>query len=268
MTGRAPAAEAWAQALGEWGIPKAILEAAPQEPWQFPPDLFTWTPDPGPLGTSGRRAAEAIPEGGSVLDVGVGGGRASLSLMPPAAFIVGVDSNTKLLARFEEGAARLGVAHQAVAGKWPDVADQVEPQDVVVCHHVVYNVADLVPFARALTDHARARVVVELTLRHPTANLNEAWRVLHGIVRPTRPTAGDAIAVLGEMGLQVTAEATERDLTPAGHHRDRAEVVAFARRRLCVGPERDAEIDALVGPDSQSPSRHVVTVWWPGQAPR
>jgi SAM-dependent methyltransferase len=220
------------------------------------------------LSASRRRAAEAIPEGGSVLDVGVGGGRASLSLVPPAALVVGVDSDADLLATFAEGASRLGVAYEAVAGKWPHVADQVAPQDVVVCHHVVYNVADLVPFAQALTDHARFRVVVELTVQHPAANLNEAWRVLHGIERPSRPTAGDAIAVLGEMGLKVTAEATERDLTAAGHDRDRAQVVAFARRRLCVGPERDAEIDVLLGPDSESPSRHVVTVWWPGQAPR
>jgi len=29
-----------------------------------------------------------------------------------------------------------------------------------------------------------------------------------------------------------------------------------------VGPERDAEIDVLLGPDSASPSRQVATLWW------
>ncbi len=135
---------------------------------------------------------------------------------------------------------------------------------MVVCHHVVYNVADLVPFARALTDHARFRVVVELTAEHPMSNLIEAWRELHGLERPTRPSAGDAVAVLEEMGLSVSTESSRGRPRHASH--DRAHVVAFARRRLCVGAERDAEIDALLGPEFESPPRPVVTVWWDGQA--
>lgn len=201
-----------------------------------------------------------------MLDVGVGGGRASLSLVPPASLVVGVDQSADMLAVFSEAASSLGVARQTVQGRWPDVAGAVPVCDVVVCHHVFYNVSDLAPFARALTDHARRRVVVELTAQHPTANLNPAWRALHGIERPTRPTAADAVAVLEEMGLPVGFEAGEREIAAAGSARDRAAVVAFARRRLCVGPERDAEIDALLGPDSASPSRHVVTIWWDGRA--
>ena len=197
-----------------------------------------------------------------MLDVGVGGGRASLPLAPPAALVTGVDVSQELLDTFSQAARGAGVAYRAVAGRWPDVAAQVGPADVVVCHHVLYNVADLVSFARALTDHARVRVVVELTAQHPAANLTPAWRALHGIERPTRPVAADAVAVLREMGLTVHAEPGWRALAPAGDGRDRAAVVAFARRRLCVGPERDAEIDVLLGPDSASPSRQVATLWW------
>jgi SAM-dependent methyltransferase len=261
------AAEAWAQALGEWAIPAAIRDAAPADPWRFPVSLFQWAPEEaGGAAASRRRAAEAIPEGGSVLDVGVGGGRASLALVPPAALVVGVDSNPELLAGFAETAGRHGIAYRSVPGRWPDVASEVAVHDVVVCHHVFYNVAQLVPFALALTDHARSRVVVELTTRHPMSNLNQAWQVLHAIERPTRPMAGDAIAVLGEMGLHVTAEASERELTPAGAPgRDRSQLVAFARQRLCVGPERDAEIEDLLGPDLEQPARQVVTIWWPGR---
>ncbi|MDQ6948042.1 MAG: methyltransferase domain-containing protein [Actinomycetota bacterium] len=269
MTTRQPAAEAWAEALGEWAIPAAILDAAPEEPWRFPPALFVWTPEQAASDStvdtvSRRRAIEAIPAGGSVLDVGVGGGRASLPLVPPAALVVGVDSSGELLATFDATAAQAGVARRSVLGKWPDVADQVEPQDVVVCHHVAYNVADLVPFARALTGHARFRVVLEMTAEHPMTNLNEAWRVIHGIERPSRPTASDAVAVLEEMGLRVTAEAHQRRLSPVKPIR--ADVVAFARRRLCVRAERDPEIDRLLGPDFESRLREVVTVWWDGQA--
>jgi SAM-dependent methyltransferase len=273
VTGGATAADAWAAALGEWAIPQEILDAAPETPWSFPRALFAWTPernaaaesDAGsPMPTSRQRALEALPEGGSVLDVGVGGGRASLPLAPPAGLVVGVDSSEELLAAFGQAAQHVGVDYRAVLGTWPDVAGQVGPADVVVCHHVAYNVADLAPFARALTDHARNRVVMELTATHPTSNLNPAWRALHGLERPTRPTADDAVAVLEEMGLRVIAEPNQRVVTPSG--RDRAEVVAFARRRLCVGPERDAEVERLLGPEFERPLRDVVTVWWDGQA--
>ncbi len=262
------AAEAWADGLAGWKVPQHILDAAPESPWGYPPSVFAWTPERAAAEAdqtpSRRRALEALSEGGTVLDVGVGGGRGSLPLAPPASLIVGVDPSAELLAAFAAAAERLGVAHRAVHGQWPAVAAEVEPQDVVVCNHVVYNVPDLVPFAAALTDHARRRVVVELTAEHPASNLNEAWRVLHGLERPSSPSAADAIAVLREMGLDVGVEEGERRLTPAGGNR--ADVVAFARRRLCVGPERDAEVDALLGPDFEAPLRRIVTIWWDGTA--
>lgn len=262
------AATDWAEALAGWAVPKEILDAAPEGPWGFPPALFAWTPErvAAEMGTtpSRERALEALSDGGSVLDVGVGGGRGSLPLVPPAALVVGVDPSADLLASFAESAERLGVASRTVHGQWPAAAGEVGPQDVVVCHHVVYNVADLVPFAAALTDHARRRVVLEMTAEHPASNLNEAWRVLHGVERPTSPGAGDAVAVLREMGLDVHVEEGDRRFTPAGGNR--AELVTFARRRLCLGPERDAEVEALLGPDFESPLRRVFTLWWAGGA--
>ena len=268
MTGTA--AGQWAESLASWAIPQEILDAAPDPtPWRFAPAVFAWTAEraavEGSVVTASRsRALEAIPEGGTVLDVGAGGGRASIPLSPPAGLVTAVDSSAELLAAFREAAEREGVPHRTVEGAWPDVAGQVDVADVVVCHNVFYNVADLVPFARALTDHARLRVVVELTVNHPASNLNDAWRALHGLERPTKPTAGDAVEVLQEMGLEVAWEESERRLAP--ETRDRAEVIAGARQRLCVGPERDTEIDTLLGDATQQPLRRILTVWWDGAA--
>ena len=208
---------------------------------------------------SRRRALEALSDGGSVLGVGAGGGRASLPLAPPASLVTAVDSSEELLHAFVDAAVREGVPHRTVFGKWPDVASEVEPNDIVVCHNVVYNVAELPPFIRALSERARRRVVVELTVNHPASNLNAAWKGLHGLDRPTRPTAEDAIAVLLEMGLDVAWEESERQVMPAS--RDRADLVANARQRLCVGADRDPEIDRLLGPDLERPLRRIVTVW-------
>ena len=212
---------------------------------------------------AGRFALEALGSGGSVLDVGVGGGAGSLPLVPPAALVVGVDEGEDMLAAFAAGADRVGVAHREVQGRWPDVAGAVEIVDVVVCHHVFYNVADLAPFAAALTDHARRRVVVELSYDHPTSPLNPLWKAIHGIERPMSPTADDAVAVLSELGLHVVREDMER---PFGGDIDRAEQLASIRRRLCVGPERDAEIEAVLDGPSGPVRRRIVALWWKGGA--
>jgi hypothetical protein len=93
--------------------------------------------------------------------------------------------------------------HAEIAGRWPDVADQAPVAAVVVCRHVVYNAADLAPFLAALHGHAERRVVVELTELHPQSDLGPLWKAIHGIDRPSVPTAQDAIDVAGALGYDV-----------------------------------------------------------------
>lgn len=265
MTGHA--ARRWRDDLESWAIPAEILDAAPESPWVCPPALFARaaeealdkqpdTPTPSLL-----RAMEVLPENGSVLDVGAGGGAASLPLCPPAATVTAVDQSPQMLQRFAELAGRQGIEHREVEGPWPDVAGEVGAVDVVVCNHVLYNVADLVPFVAALTDHARNRVVVEITAEHPQASLNPLWEHFHGLARPTGPTADDALAVLHELGLEVGVEEFEGPMRWHNHNHD--EVVAFVRRRLCLPAERDPEVAALLPPPVARPH---VALWWDGAA--
>ena len=264
-------AEFWAEALDEWAIPKNILERAPSNPWEFPPALFARIAEQAKsnaaASVSRRRALDVLPPEGSVLDVGVGAGAASLPLAPPAGLLVGVDDLAGMLREFSDKADQLPVAHSEVLGRWPGVAPLVDAADVVVCHHVLYNIRELVPFVAALTDHARLRVVVEMTATHPTSVFNPLWLALHGIERPTIPTADDALAVIGAMGIEAHSERSETQWTGPGG--DRAEVVAYISRRLCIGPERASEVDALLGPDGPElvpAHREVVTAWWSGRA--
>jgi len=264
VTTNGTAAGRWAEALAAWAIPEEILAAAPEGPWSFPPELFARMAEralaePVPTPTR-RQAAAAVPEGGVVLDVGAGGGAASLPLAPPAGRLVAVDQSRDMLEHFARGARARDVDHEEIQGSWPDVAAEVEQADVVVCHHVVYNVADLVPFVEALSAHARRRVVLEMTARHPQTSTNPLWLELHGVVRPSTPGAGDAVAVLEEMGLEVAWEPFERPA--ADDDDDLADVVAFLRRQLCVGPDRDGDIEALVRHHGREPLRQAVAVWW------
>ena len=263
--GDGPAARRWAEQLAAWAIPEEILAAAPESPWHFPTTIFAG-PDPEAADSpSRRRAREALPEGGTVLDVGVGGGAAGLGLVPPAGRLVGVDESAELLASFAARASERGIAAEQVQGRWPDVAGSVGSADVVVCHHVFYNVPDLAAFATALTDHARRRVVVELTGVHPVVSTNPLWRHFHGLERPEGPSAADAAAVLAEAGIDFGEERVER---PPRRIVDRAEWVAFTRRRLCLPVDREPEVAALLDEQPQVPPGEVVTFWWDGSAPQ
>lgn len=199
-----------------------------------------------------------------MLDVGVGAGAGSLPLAPPAGAITGVDSSQALLDAFVELASARGVSHRAVLGSWPAVAEEVEPADVCVSHHVLYNVADLGPFVSALTSHARRRVVVELTATHPQSSLNDLWRHFHRLERPRGPTGDDAIAVLAEIGIDAHVE---RWTSPSFHDRShRQHVIESVRRRLCLSPERDPEISELLDGSGFMAPREMVTIWWPSTA--
>jgi hypothetical protein len=70
--------------------------------------------------------------------------------------LTAVDSHAGMLAALTERAVRLGLTAHTVEGRWPDVAGEVPVADVVVCHHVAYNVPDLASFAVALTPATRA----------------------------------------------------------------------------------------------------------------
>jgi SAM-dependent methyltransferase len=267
------AAERWRFDLASWAIPQDILDAAPESPWGHPVELFANRADAAvkQLTLSDELALEGLPEGGTVLDVGCGAGASSLPLASRAGLIIGVDGSPGMLEAFRKRAAGAGVELHAIEGTWPEAADRTPVADVVVCHHVAYNAPDLGEFVRSMTDHARRRVVMELTTRHPLSNLNDLWMRFHGLQRPTRPTADDAVAVLREAGLEpVKLEWTP---PPSMGFRRREEVVLFVRRRLCLRAERDPDIAEAISGSLEDhdgtfwfPPRPVVTLWWEGKA--
>jgi hypothetical protein len=266
-------AEGWRNAMRDWALPDAILAAAPESPWGFPVELFRSRAElatPGDLTFSNRRSRDALPAGGTVLDIGVGAGAASLPLRPRCSLIVGIDSSAAQLSEFRRQAHRAKVAVRTIKGEWPAVSRRSPVADVVVCNHVAYNVADLAPFVLALTAHARRRVVMEMTSRHPTAWMADLWWRFHALRRPARPDANDAVSVLRSLGLKVHRHA---EVTPgrAGGFAHREDAVAWIRRRLCLDATRDAEVAAALGErlthdggfwTVRPPVEPVVTVWW------
>lgn len=256
--------ERWRAGLELWRIPEEIAARAPADPWGHSPTRFAERTDRAlaePEGPTLARVAEALPPGGSVLDVGAGTGAASLPLAAALGELVAVDVSDAMLAELTSRAERLGVPARVVRGRWPAVAAETPAADVAVCAHVVYNVPDLAGFLTELTRHARRRVVLELTGRHPLSWLNPLWQHFHGVTRPSRPTARDVIDIAERLGYDVRHESRQAPLTRFTELEDLAE---SACRRLCLGPERaDDVIAAVVELDMWPvPRDRWFTLWW------
>lgn len=244
----------WADELAAWAIDPELLAAAPESPYGFPAGLFG----------AGRGAAvtrevirAAAPH--SVLDVGCGGGAASIPV--GAGELLGVDESAELLARF---AAAAGPGTRTWRGRWPDVAGDVPAADVAVAANVVYNVPDVAGFVAALTGHARRRAVVELTDAHPWTSMAGLWRHFHGQERPDGPTAQLFGEVLTELGVRWEVRTWPREDPWRDAPAD--VVLAFTRRRLCLPASRDAEVAEAMERLADPRPRTGTTYWWPGSA--
>jgi SAM-dependent methyltransferase len=276
MTGRDEELSRWRAGLEAWALPQHILDAAPASPWTPERGVFVRRAAARrakPEGVSFEKAREALPAGGGVLDVGAGAGAASLPLLERAGTLIAVDQDAPLLEelRAQSGPHRAKVT--TIVGSWPAVAGDVPAADVVVCHHVLYNVPELGPFIDALDTHARRRVVIEVTPRHPLARLHPLWVRFHGLVRPDGPTWEDASRALGAIHPDVHVARSRVTAAPAFAGWE--ELVASTTRRLCLPSERSGEVaDALRQegsvPDDPSTwsdaNREIITLWWDATA--
>lgn len=262
----------WRDDLAAWAIPQRILDRAPASPWTPERAVFVRRAAArrkNPEGISSERAREALPLGGSVLDIGAGAGAASLPLLDRAAALIAVDQDEALLAELATQAGTQRDRVKTIQGTWPDAANAVGTANVVVCHHVLYNVPELRPFIDALDAHARNRVVIEITAQHPLARLNPLWTRFHGLERPTRPTWEDALRTIRSFHKDVQVERAPASTTPAFASWE--ELVGSTTRRLCLSFERQDEVAAALtelgavesDPSTWSdPNREVITFWW------
>jgi SAM-dependent methyltransferase len=272
------AVDRWGRMLEEWALPDDLLAAVPDSPYGWSPELWKRrariAAEQGEQTPTTAAVRSILAAGGTLLDVGAGTGRASLSLAAEGHPLTAVEKNPDLVAGFRERAAELGVAAQIVEGVWPEVAGSVPAADVVICAHVVYDVQDIDPFVSALSGHARGRAVVELTPDHPWSSLSPYYRVLHDLDRPTGPTYQDFL----EVAEMVVGTRPEHEVwTRSGQlwFESWDEILEHYGKRLLVGRDRWPELRDLLAPDTieeddrlylGSRDRTLVTVWWSAAA--
>ena len=256
MPAEAPAAARWRQLLTARAIPPGIRAAAPDDPHRHDPARFT--PPADPPDTPSRRVALDLlgAGGGTVLDVGCGAGAASLALVPSAHHVTGADSAADMLGAFARACEERDVAHRTVLGPWPDTAAEAGSAEVVVCHHVGYNTADLGPFVSAIDAAAARGVVLELHAEHPTSWMDPLWERFHGLRRTPAATADDALAVLVELSIRPRVQRWAKPARARG-----ADEVELTRRRLCLPRKRTDDVARALDELPQGP-REFVTVSW------
>lgn len=252
------AASRWREALGAWSIPENILRQASESPWIHPPELFD-VPDTIPMSPSHDRAREALGDEASVLDIGCGGGVATCALVPQVRRGVGVDQQAEMLSMYVRNGHRFGVDVETLEGTWPEVALDAPTCDVVLAHHVVYNVPDIVPFLRAINEHAWCRVVLELPAAHPLSNMTSAWQHFWGLDRPSGPWPLNLMEVVGEMGIAAHLEEWQ---WPPRVEPNLDQATRFMRIRLCLPEEREHEVREFLAKQEPVEKRALAAVWW------
>jgi SAM-dependent methyltransferase len=266
----------WRDELAGWAIPEHITAGMAESPWILPRQVLARRADrlvATPEGPSYRRAWGALDPPGSVLDVGAGAGAACIPLLPRTTALTAVDTDAQMLALLSERASALAGRVRLVTGTWPQAAPDAAPADLVTCYNVVYNAPDILPFVAALTASARRLVVIEMTAEHPMVSLNPLWLRFHGLHRPEGPTATDLLEILAAMGIQAGHERWER--ASGADYTTFAELTDVTRRRLCLPPERTADVARALTETGTGPEdlddlgtwrREVVTIWWAGGA--
>ena len=146
------------------------------------------------------RLVQEVKPGWTVLDVGGGAGRFALPLALRCHHVTVVEPSESMVEALEQGANDAGIKNISILhSKWEEV--EVELAEVVLCAHVLYGVADVVPFVQKLASHTGEQVLILTFMDWPLSHLTPFWKRVHGEERLTLPALPELMPVLWEMGI-------------------------------------------------------------------
>jgi SAM-dependent methyltransferase len=177
----------------------------------------------------------------TVLDVGAGTGRHTLALAPFVARATAVDPSEAMLRFLREDVAGQGIQNvETVLADWMEA--NVQHVDVVLCSHVLYPIADVVPFIERLDAHARETVFVYLRV-DPLSTDMGLWSEFYDSPLQLQPTALDLLNVLEQVGIAADREVVQHRFTWT--FADLDEAVAQTRNTLCLREDDAPATDKL-----------------------
>lgn len=182
------------------------------------------------------RVRDAVTKNATVLDVGAGTGRHTLALAPHVAHVTAVDPSEAMLGFLREDVHRQSLANVGVVqAEWMNAS--VPRADMVICSHVLYPIAEPLPFIRRLEEHARDRVFIYLRV-DPLPTDMGLWSEFYGIPLQTQPSALDLLNLLAQAGIIASMEIVNHHFTWTFETLD--EAVAQVRNTLCLNEADDA----------------------------
>lgn len=195
---------------------------------------------PQPDGFMRRLLPELRPDD-TVLDIGAGAGRYIPALARAAGRVIAVEPSAAMRGELERLVRAEGLTNvEVLAEPWPPSAPI--KADVAISAHVMYAVAEVMPFLQAMDGAARRSCWLALGLRHPAAALHAFWARAHGEERLELPAALEALCCLHQLGIYATMELVPS--APSFQFADEDEAVEEIRDRLRL-PD-DAASAALV----------------------
>ena len=192
-----------------------------------------------------KRLRQATGRRTTVIDVGSGPGRFTLSLAPHVASVTAVDPSRGMLDICQRQARKRGLANvTCVHGRWEEV--DVAPAHVAFSSYVVTLVADAPRFLAKLDAAATERAFLYLGAYTADAITDPLWRHFHGTSRKPGPTYLDAADVLRELGIKPVIEVVE--VPTRGRFKTVAAAAKDYRDQLCLPdtPEVRKELRGLL----------------------
>jgi SAM-dependent methyltransferase len=184
---------------------------------------------------------EHVTQATTVLDVGAGTGRHTMALAPLVARVTAVEPSAAMRGLLEDDVRERNIQNVGtVAAEWMDA--DVEPADVVICSHVLYPIADVVPFIEKLERHARERVFVYLRV-DPLPTDMGLWSEFHGEPLQHQPVHMDLLNAMAQVGIYPDVLVGDNRFTWT--FRDLDEATAQVRNGLCLREDDDAAITKL-----------------------
>ncbi|GAC1562536.1 MAG: hypothetical protein NVS2B7_36600 [Herpetosiphon sp.] len=186
----------------------------------------------------------ALEPGGSVLDVGAGTGRYALPLAEIATTVTAVEPSAAMRSYLAAEGERRGLRTlQIVPATWE--AAVVAPHDIGLAAHVLYPIAEVVPFLQKLDAHARRACFVVTRVDTMLPQLAPLWHAIWGQERPREPAFLDLYNLLFALGFRA-----EVRLVPFGRALQfdtRDDAISHVRQLLFLPDVADEHTARILG---------------------
>ena len=137
----------------------------------------------------------------TLLDIGAGAGRLTLPLAMSCRKVVAVEPSPSMASALMDDIGLYGLSNvNVIQETWEDAT--VDPEDIVLCAHVIYGISDVEAFLRKLEAHARDQVWIVLFPESPQRSIYPMWQRVHGEERLRLPALPELQAALEEMKIE------------------------------------------------------------------